>query len=633
MPDSIDQITYLLSEAKKARAEAEKELAETQAKLDQINDIQIRPDASFSKTSEALAAGKENFAAIREYKEKAKNLSKALDLLIESMANIDGLRKKAVFAIKKIHALVGLKRYEEAMAANDQLEADTLSFESEIDLVVKKHILEIVAWNRCSIWNFIADINVAKGVPSLPPEQFEKFAASVEALPLGFHTEEAKKAQEDKLLGFRCYDRGLITLNAERSLEDLKALLALLDETAKTEDHLLPTKERIAFLHGVACEEYNRLAEQFFDLDRNYDRAHELFLLRGYFEIEEITHDDYRLAKDETDFRLRFLDKEALREDDSEFSVSVYAYADSIRNEDELEFEILTRYALLNGLSEEKVTFLYSAANRLNFEQEVLFLGDLLERGLIPERHAGFFHGILAKKHKTLDLEKCAKALLNCKTMLDEPLRPAFEELLKDLLRSPHARKVLTKSARPEAHALIGEDLENFNRPWGRPVKNPVIKSWDFFNKVMFVTFAIILPASVLLAAFIILIALLREDPFVQYYLLAPLFAALFFVHVHIVARFGIDERGSAVYRRTLGLVCLGAAILSLVFYILPGTLVALKPVALTALIFGGAGGLWGFFVYKDKKKLLTALIYVPLMLCVIAAIIMMVVAMSNGAV
>ena len=147
----------------------------------------------------------------------------------------------------------------------------------------------------------------------------------------------------------------------------------------------------------------------------------------------------------------------------------------------------------------------------------------------------------------------------------------------------------------------------------------------------MFVAFAFILPILVLVAGFVACFILLKDQSYAPYVLLAPLALGLCLGHIHVVTRFGVDERGSAVYRRILGLVCLVMAVLALVYYIVPGNLVALKPFALTALIFGGAGGLWGFFAYKDKKKMLTALIYVPLMLCVIAAIIMMVVAMSNG--
>ena len=633
MPDSIEQITELLLEAKKNRAAAEEELAQTEAKYGEINAIQLSAEDALAKTSESLNKTKENLEAMREYRQKAEKLSAATNVLVEGMTSLDQFRQMTVLSLRKINALVELKEYDEAFKTNDELEAKAIEFEKDIDLVVRGHVLEITAWNRCGLYNHIAEVNVANGVHALSAEDLEKYTAAVEALPLGFHTEEAKKAQQDKLFGFRCYDRGLTALESPRTLEDLKALLALLDEAAQTEEHLLPTRERIAYLHGVACEEYNTLAGQFFDIDRNYEKSLELFQVRGYFEAEEITHDDFRLATDETDFRLRFLDKEALKMDESEFSVAVYAYADSIQKDDELEFEILRRYALLNGLSDEKLSFLVAAVNRLNFEGQILFLGSVLERGLIKERHAAFFHNIEKVKKKNLDLEKCAKALFNCKTLLEESLRKPFEYLLDDLLRSPHARKVVTKSARPEMHALRGEDPNAFKRPLGKIIKKTGVNSWDFFAKMVYVTFALVLPAAILVSATIIMCTAMRGEPFITYYLLAPLGLGLVLGHIHIVLRFGVDERGSAIYRRILGLLCLASAIFALCFYSMPQYMGAVKPFALTALIFGGVGGLWGFFAYKDKKKLLTGLIYVPLMLCVIAAIIMMVVAMINGAV
>ena len=633
MPDSVEQITELLLEAKKTRAAAEEELAATETKYGEINAIQLSSEGALAQTDARIAKAKENLEAMKEFRQKAEKLSNATNVLIEGMASLDQFRRMAVLALKRINALVALKQYEEAFKVNDELEAKAIDFEKGLDLVSRNHVLEITAWNRCELYAHIADVNAAKEEHALTEEELEKYTAAVEALPLGFHTEKAKNAQADKLFGVRCYDLGLTTVESPRSFEGLKATIALLDEATQTEEHLLHTRERIAYLHGVACEEYNALATQYFDTDRNYDRSLELFQLRGYFEADEITHDDFRLAADETDFRLRFLEKEAIKMDESEFSVAVYAYADSIQKEDEFEFEILRRYALLNDLSDEKLSFLVSAVNRLNFEGQILFLGSTLERGLAKNRHAAFFHNIEAQKKKNLDLEKCAKALFNCKTLLEESLRVSFEYMLDDLLRSPHARKVVTKSARPELHALRGEDLNNFKRPLGKAIKKPGVRSWDFFSKLVYVTFALVLPAIILLAAATIMCTAMREEPYVTYYLLAPLGLGLILGHIHVIIRFGRDERGSAVYRRILGLVCLASAVLALLFYIMPQYMGAIKPFALTALIFGGAGGLWGFFAYKDKKKLLTGLIYVPLMLCVIAAIIMMVVAMINGTV
>ena len=634
MADSVQRINELLEQAKKDREAAAKELAETQAKIDLIDSIKIEPDFSLSKTTSKLELAKENYAKMKEFKAKAQALAGAPDILIQAIGDINELRKYSIEALRLIADLDKKQKFVEALAKNDELEQKALACHDEVDLIIRKHVIEITAWTRCALLNHWADCNIAEGKYSLTPENYEKYANAIENLPLGFHTQESLDAHKDKLLGFRCHDRGLTTLNSPRSLEDLKALLALLDEANQTEKHLPATTVRIAYLHGVACEEFNRLADQFFDLDRDYDKALELFQLRGYFEAEEIVHDDYRLAKDETDFRLRFLDKEALRMSDAEFSVAVYAYADSIQKEDELEFSILCRYALLNGISDDKVAFLIAAINRLSFQLGVIFLGTTLECGLVPERQKAILANLVAHKNKekVLDLEKSAKALLNCKTMLDEPLQGDFAKLLEDLLRSPHARKVVTKSARPEVHALIGEDLENFNRPWGRPIKDPGIRAWDYFDKAMFVLFAAVLPALLIAGAFAALYLLLQTNEYVGYFLLGPLVLELVHIHLLVVGRFGVDERGSAIYRRILGLVALGCAAFALVFFITPQSLMALKPFAFMTMVFAGVAGLWGIFAYKDKKKKATAFIYVPLMLCTIAAVIMMIVDMINGA-
>lgn len=632
MPESIEQTQELLLEAKRKTAEARKELEAVEAQVQEIDSIHLNVDVDFPKTSETLAQIEGNVSRIAEFKEAVAKILPSIDGVKKGIEEINLLERKFEAYLKEIFFLDGHKRYEDGLVRVDELEELAKSVDFGDQLNVQKTVLELSAWERCCLYAHLGEHNVRQGERPMSDEQLDLFAAKVEELPIGIHKAEQIDIFRDKILGFRCVIRAKDSLANGRSFDSLNASIALIQDALKHRDNLSQfTAERLNYLVSVTIDEYNYLCVDAFDVRRVYEDAEALFNLRGYFELEKIVHVDYREATDSHDFKLRFLKAEALRMDDEAFSIAVYAYADSIRSQDEFEFEVLTQYLALPGLTTEKVGYLIAAINRMSFELMVLLLGAALSLGIEPERQKAVLDNIYAKKEKRLNLDNSAKALQNCVNLLDPELRNGFISLEKSLLRSPRAHKICVKSANPDIHVLYGEDKENFRRPLGKAFGKNEVKPWDYTLKALYFGFALVLPLILCGALFGFFMAMFSNTKYGPYLMAVPFVLALLDLHFFICVRFGRDERGSAIYRRMLGLDALIKAVLCLLYFILPSTFAFLAPVGIGLFIASAIEGLWGFFLYKDKKKAVCVPIYVVLLLVELAGLVFLILGLMNG--
>ena len=632
MPDSIEQTQELLLAAKKKTDEARRELEQTEEKIARIDSIQLNVDVSFPKTAAVLSRIEGNVSRIGEHRDAIAKLIGSMENIRKGVDEINELEQRFEAYLKEIYFLDGNHRYDEALQSLADLENLSKSFDYGNQLNVQKTLDEIIAWTRCCLYDHIGDHNIREGLSPFSQETLDEFIARVDELPTRIHKPEQIEVFRDKIRGFRCVIRAKEAIANGRSFESLNASLALIEEIRKYHDSFSRfTTERFNFLVNTTTDEYNYLCVDAFDVRREYKDAEALFNLRGYFEAERIIHNDYREAVDAHDFHIRFLKAEALRMDDEAFSIAVYAYADSIRAADEFEFEVLCQYLAMPGLSTEKTGYLIAAINRLSFELMIVFLGYALSLGIEVERQAAILEGIYNKKEKIINLDKCAKSLQNCIDLLDESLQKRFINFEKCLLRSPRAHKVCVKSANPDIHVLYGEDPTDFRRPLGKPYSKTSVKPWDYSLKTLYFAFALVLPLLLCAALLGFVYGVFSNKNYGTYLIAAPFALALLVLHFFVCARFGRDERGSAVFKRMVGLDALIKAGIALVYFVIPETLTMFAPVGIGLFIAAAFEGFWGFFLYKDYKKKVSMFIYIPLLLVLIAGIVFMILGMMNG--
>ncbi len=632
MAESIDKNQELLLQAKKETAQAAKELDEVLAAKRRVDEIALETEVAFPKTDVVLDEIKGN---LQKMDEKRKELSRLIDdakTVRETSARIDILGKRLERIVKNIFLLDSQRRYDEALKWCDALETVAKDDDFGNQLAVQRNALEIAAWNRACIYVHLAEDNIRDGQAPMSEERLDAFEASVNELPTNIHPEEQKRRYLDRVIGYRLVNKARWALQEGNSYEVLSACLDYAKEVRESDrSHSELTRSRLAYLMGVCCDIFNYLSVDAFDSRRNYPDAERLFFLRDNFEPVSIVHDAYRESVDVKEFHIRFLDSEALLMDDEAFAIASAAYADSVRDPDEFELEVLMSFLTLNFLSDSKKEALVRAFNRLSFELEIYALGMTLPKGVEVELQDKILNGICGHKKRVLHLELCAKPLLNCKRELDESLQNRFESLLKDILRSPRAHKVCNKSSNPDVHALYGEEGEDLRRPWGKPMASDEVKAWGSGAKACYVIFGLILTNALSAAAFGVIFALMGSDRLAPWILIAPFVVCILIFHLAVCARFGRDERGSAMFRRMLALDGLIKSAISVVYFAIPETLSMFSPVGYTMIVVAGLEGLWAFFLYKDRNRVAAVLTLVPLLLCEIASLVFLILALMNG--
>ncbi len=632
MPDSVERTNELLLQAKKNTEEARTALAETERQYEQIDDIHLNTDVSLQKTHAVLDTINANVQRMAEQRQAMSRLIESIKNIQEGVRSIYNLEHRFEAFLKHISLLDETGNYDEALAKVDELEALSTANDFGEQLALQRVLSEITPWTRVSLIVHKGEAFIDANEAPMSNEELEAFANSVEELPIGIHPELAQEEMRDRIRGWRCVIRAKEEAASEPSLESLKTTLALLEAVRADEKSFSElTKARVTYLYNIAIDEYNILSAKAFDEGNDYEVVLEYFNLRGYFLASRVKHDAYRESEDEADFKLRFHKAMLLRLSPEEFDAACKGYAANISDEESFEFILLAELLVMADLPEEKLNLLYQIYHELPFQTAILLTAGALQRGCPEERKAHLVEDLLARKHKELDLEKCAKALLVCKENFTDSLQKRFEILLKDLLRSPHAHKVCVKSPLPEVHALYGETPETMRAPIGKPLGKPLIKAWDFLLKGLYQWMGIIVPLILCAAAGVAIFFIVPGEDLRQYILTAPLVVGLVIAHFAICARFGRDERGSAVYRRCLGITALIFAAASLVYFALPTFVPFLQPYAYALILYGAVLGFWGLFFYKDKVKKVSIPIYVAWYLCEVASLVFLILMLMKG--
>ena len=634
MPDSIEKTKEMLIAAKAATEEARRKLQQTEDQLDQIDLIHLDFEGSFPRTKAVLDEMAANNEQMKKYREGMRALVCMVDEMDKGMKTIERLERIIEAKLKTAYYLDKKGEYEQAIKTAEDMAALAASYDFGETLGIQRVAAEAAEWTKAGVRTHQAEARVAKlELPFEEENGLEDYVNFVHGLPLGIHTQAHIDAYEDIIIGFRLMERYVKAKAVEENYDELRATIDLLDEVQEKEASFSKlTKRRYQFLRVYSTDVFNRLSADAFDAKRDYDLALEFFLLRDRFEKDAIAHVDYREAVDEKDFKLRFLKVEAVRQPAEDYAIAVDAYARSISKPDEFEMDVLANYLAMDNLDEDKLNLMYSAIGRMSFELTICLLGTALPKGVDAARQERLIEFAENKKQKLFALEPYAKFLIVCRDSVDESLQERMQVIVDDILRSPKAHKVCVKSTSPDVHALYGETGDAVRAPWGKPMPSDTrVKSWDFLAKGFFFGFGIVFPLAVLAIGEGLMYWLLKDNPLCPYLLLAPLVVMLLIGHLAITGRHGRDERGSAVYRRTLTISAIVKAILGLLYFALPGTFGLFQPFGYTLIIIAAVEGLWALFLLNDKKRAAAIATFVPLLLIEGASLVFLILGLMNG--
>ena len=625
MSDSVERTTQLLFEAQKATEEARGQLAVTEAQLAQIDDIHIEVGSvCLPKTNAIIDQIEANVQAMHDRRREMADLIESIVQVQDGIKDILDLEKRFEVFPQRMSFLDKAGKHKEALEVIDALEklCDSKDFGQEMNF--QKATREIVAWSRVSVYIHMGEANIKQQLYAYPTERLDELDQMVDALPERMHPKSQLEVFHDRIRGFRCLARVNEMKEEGNSYASLNASLNLLEEILSQKNSAL-TQERIAVLYSAIIVEYNALSTQAFDEGDEYKDALAYFNLRGYFKPENIAHEAYRESVDEDEFKIRFYLAYLTRIDEETFAAVAGAYGHAANGPDCFEMKMLSKLFAREDLSPAKVESLKKAFSTLAFQDAVWLAAMSLEEGIATEIQIFMLEDLSGRPEKRCDLDATSKAFVICREKFHEALQKPYEIFLKDILRSPHAHKVAVKSNVPETHMLYGESREDFRKPWGKPVKDPEVKAWTFSTKGLYYALAIVLPILLVVVAFALVYMKFSTDPFGKYYLVAPFAVLTVYLHFIVCGRFGRDERGSGVYRKLLGVTALIQAAIGLLYFILPTQLAFFEPIAYTMVGAAAFEGLAGVLLYKDKKRALTAIIYVALLLTEAAAIVLLI--------
>ncbi len=451
-------------------------------------------------------------------------------------------------------------------------------------------------------------------------------------LPTRLHNEKEKQALLYR--AYAAYYQAVVIEEKEKphDLTTLKAFSEIEIEAKKVGEEASPTlRNAIKKVHEAFASEYNELANRYFLEERNYEKAKGVYLLSLLLMPNEIGLEAYR-SPDEESFRLAYLLEGAVMKDDIQFVEDLHQLEKrtSLKEEDGIIFASVLSCP---RISDSKAQSVFNLFDSLDFEKQVVLLGHCCRGEISEPRKHELYLRLCRNKKKGGNLEVMAKDLLLLQENCPENHKNEFEKILKGLIRGPHAHKIGVKSTSKAVHSLYGENEENFRAPIGKPMKKTQVK---YLSKgaMAGIIIGFIAAILVVLAAPTLLFRFLGGlDPIYLSVIEGGSSLLLFFVLASFMfARFGRDERGSALFRRLVGIHCFIMAAASLTVFLLPEQIGAYYIYGLGSLMGAGSVGLLSFLLFKDKKKRWSYSIYVPLALVLIAAIVFLALGLSKGA-
>lgn len=615
----------LLAEASAAKKAAVDALAAETKRSEEIDSLHI-DSISLPRADAVLSYLPSAVETLKKEEEKIDGLIEKAKMVEGSLKAFEEVERQCEFILYETRLLVEAGHYEEASTTISEF-SEYWNLDYGVELKFEGLLHEIHDWTMAKIRLLDEQHRLFAHQESLPKDALFALKEDAKKLPTQYHTEKDKLSYIDQAF----YVLGLYyqTLGEISSPEELSERFVEINDFTSCVSPTPATKEVYEELRKDAIDAYVRLSFLYGQKNAKYEDALTLFRIRSNIPEGTEMNPLFLGPKDEKEFRLAFLRNVCRFQEDEEFA----QYALTLRSS--LEFDNPESSALVAllfadaSMSEKKQTTLHELFKALTFERKIdVFSNVLLEE--VPEPVVqSLFLALRDSKKKALDLEKKADALLTIRDHLPKSLRKDYKRLIAALLRSPLAKKTITKSANPALHALAGHK-ENFKMPVGKKARDTYVNSWGKAKNGAFVFFLIILPILLLAANVYYLVVYQQTSPFYPFYLLVPIALLAMLVIAITYGYAGRDERPSAVVRRLFAVVGILAAVASALYYLLPAYTSFLAPYEYTLIISGAFFLLAGHVLLKDFHKRWNFILNLPLALIELLDVVLLLLRLMN---
>ena len=384
----------------------------------------------------------------------------------------------------------------------------------------------------------------------------------------------------------------------------------------------LPMSEKTLFrmesLRDLYRRLFNRLCDLYTTESRDFESALALFHHKTRIPAQFVLNPLYAESEDDDAFRVNF-ESRHLKEMDDE------AYASSFPNVlvgigTDLAHSLFASMLKEEDLAPGKLLATVSYFDTLNFERQTDLLAKLYQDNIPEERMRLMTSHYLSCKKIEGDLDVLAPNLLFLESVLQGEEGEAFARIKKALLRSPKSHRAIRKSSSVDAHALRGQKEGEYKPFVGKKLARPTVKAWSKTVHGLYIGGILTLGALSLAAGIGGFLSLqYLASPFL---LTAPIAGLFLTAYWAIASYIGADERPARLFRILFGLAMFLLAGGCLAVYLFPVELAAYLPYAHPCFLASGVLGLAAFFLFLDKRQVWNYLIYLPLLLVWITALV-----------
>ena len=592
-----------------------------------LDNISCKIDVSLPKSNQSLSKCSSLFSILTDSRVELVSLKEKIKQLDNDSLALDEFNKTLFTSLQSISIYLKSNLLEKAR--------DTL-----LELIKEKE--KISSYSSYPFYDYLNEqldyikVNISLKIfasSSYSLEEASNLVNLVSSLKTNYHEEIVKMDYLDKAYTYLLRKKEEDESNLIHSSSNLVSYISFLEEVDKAipSPSLSLIKEK-EISQNIALNEYNELAKLYYEDEPNIECALTLFNLRGKFDESRISVKPYIENKNEEEFRLSFLSSGALRKDVSSYNDQVIVLSKKALEGDKESYNLLVSLLCMRLIDSTKFDLTLKALRSFSFQQLIILFSKAVKSNLDEEKQVLLFN-LLEKKpirKRRVNLEEVAEPLYYLSFHIAPSIKNKFNAMKLDLLRSPKAHKIKTKSKVNELHYLYKED-PLVCQPIGKRMKDTNARSYDAFNIVSFYFLTAIIPALLVLISLPLFYFYHIENIATSFIYAIPLSLYVIFFGIIGYSYFGKDEKGSSIFRRIIGVDGIIKILVALIYFIIPTKLPSFSLWSMPLLVSGVFSYLYSIFMFKERKKVASYIIFLTTLVLVLLSTIFIIIDMMQS--
>lgn len=611
----------------KENASIKEEIEKENKRKDELDKINCIVKPNLAKSNEALSSCSSFYSVLMDNKVELVKLKEKIKKNDEDKKSLDEFSSTLYASLQSISIFLNNNLLAKSKSTLDELNKEKKKISSYSSYPFYIYLNEALDYIN-------AKINLKMfASSSYSLEEANDLIKLISSLTTYYHEEILKGNLLDSAYVYLLRKKEEEESNLIHSSSNLINYLSFLESVDKSipSPSLALIKEK-EISKKIAINEYNELAKFYFEEEPNIECSLSLFRLKDKFSKEDITFSPYIDNENEESFRLCFLSNVALRKDVSSYNDQVLVLAKKANEGDKESFNLLVSLLCMKLIDSTKFDLTLKSLRGFSFSMLLKLFSNVVKSNLDEEKQVLLFN--LLEKTKTrkrvVDLEEAAEPLYYLSFHIAPSLKDKFNLMKQDLLRSPKAHKIKTKSKINELHYLYKEDPLVY-QPIGKKLKDTRVRSYDALNIVSFYFLTAVIPALVCIISLLLFYFLHIENYATSFIYALPLSIYVIFFGLIGYSYFGKDEKGSGVFRIIMGIDGILKTLIALIYFIIPTKLPFLSLWSMPLFVSGIFSYIASLIFFKERKKVPSYIIFLSELALVLLSIVFIIIDLRSS--